>query len=52
MRRESNSQRRVINRQAMKSSLDVRQRVQEAIDTAKAAELALREVMGSWRATK
>lgn len=51
MRSRSNSQ-RVFNRQMMKSSLDVKQRVQDAIDTAKAAELALREMMGSWRAAK
>ena len=50
-RGRSNSQ-RVFSRQMMKSSMDVKQRVQEAIDTAKAAELALREMMGSWRAAK
>ncbi|KAJ4420649.1 hypothetical protein N0V82_004214 [Gnomoniopsis sp. IMI 355080] len=36
----------------MKSSLEVKQRVQDAIDTAKAAELALREMMSSWKAAK
>lgn len=36
----------------MKSSLEVKQRVQDAIDTARAAELALREMMGSLKAAK
>lgn len=49
--RMGNSQ-RVFNRQMMKSSLEVRQKVQDALDTARAAELALREVIGSWRAAK
>lgn len=43
---------RVINRQIMKSSLKVRHQVQDALDTAKAAELALREMISSWRAVK
>lgn len=46
-----NSQ-RVLNRQSMKSSVEIRQRVQDALDTAKAAELALREMISSWRAAK
>jgi len=42
-----------INRQSMKKhQLGVRQRIQDALDTAKAAELALREMIGSWRAAK
>lgn len=36
----------------MKSSLDVKQRVQDALDSARAAELALREIISSWRAAK
>lgn len=36
----------------MKSSVEIRQRVQDALDTAKAAELALREMISSWRAAK
>lgn len=43
---------RVFNRQVMKSSLEVKQRVQDALDTARAAELALREMISSWRAAK
>lgn len=43
---------RVFSRQAMKSSVKIRQRVQDALDTAKAAELALREMISSWRAAK
>lgn len=43
---------RVFNRQAIKSSVEIRQRVQDALDTAKAAELALREMISSWRAAK
>lgn len=43
---------RVFNRQMIKSSLDVKQRVQDALDTAKASELALREIISSWRAAK
>ncbi|KAF3761718.1 hypothetical protein M406DRAFT_342452 [Cryphonectria parasitica EP155] len=43
---------RAANRQTMKSSLEVRQKFQDALDTAKAAELALREMISSWRAAK
>lgn len=43
---------RAANRQALKQQLDVRQRIQDARDTARAAELALRELIGSWRAAK
>lgn len=43
---------RVFGRQALKSSVEIRQRVQDALDTAKAAELALREMISSWRAAK
>lgn len=43
---------RVFNRQIMKSSLKVRHQVQDALDTAQAAELALREMISSWRAVK
>lgn len=48
----SPTSRRVVTRQVLKSSLDVKQRVQDALDTAKASELALREIIGSWRAAK
>lgn len=43
---------RAFHRHMMKSSLDVKQRVQDAVDTARAAELALREIISSWRAAK
>lgn len=46
------SNQRVFGRQAIKSSVEIRQRVQDALDTAKAAELALREMISSWRAAK
>lgn len=51
LRSRSNSQ-KVFNKKMTKSSLEVRQKVQNAIDTAKAAELALREMMSSWKAAK
>ncbi|KAI1411043.1 hypothetical protein F5Y13DRAFT_66053 [Hypoxylon sp. FL1857] len=35
-----------------KSQLDARQKLAEAMDTARAAELALRELLSSWRAAK
>lgn len=43
---------RAFSRHMMKSSLDVKQRVQDALDSARAAELALREIISSWRAAK
>lgn len=43
---------RAFNRHMMKSSLDVKQRVQDALDTARAAELALREIISSWKSAK
>lgn len=43
---------RAISRQMMKQQLDARQRVQDTMDTAKAAELALREIVSSLRAAK
>lgn len=48
----SPSSRRGTNRQLLKSSLDVKQKFQDALDTAKASELALREIISSWRAAK
>ncbi|QUC16447.1 uncharacterized protein UV8b_00688 [Ustilaginoidea virens] len=35
-----------------KSQLDMKQKLSDAVDTARAAELALRELLGSWRAAK
>lgn len=49
--RRANTQ-RAQNRQMMKSSFDVKQKVQDALDRARAAELALREILSSWRAAK
>lgn len=50
---KSPASRRVFNnRQMIKSSLDAKQRFQDALDTAKASELALREMISSWRAAK
>lgn len=49
--RRANTQ-RAHNRQMMKSSFDVKQKVQDALDRARASELALREILSSWRAAK
>lgn len=43
---------RAVSRQVVKAQFDMKQKVQDALDTAKAAELALREMIGSWRAAK
>ncbi|KAK0739127.1 hypothetical protein B0T21DRAFT_382241 [Apiosordaria backusii] len=43
---------RSASRQRMKQQLDARHLLQDAEDTKRAAELALREIMGSWRAAK
>ncbi|KAK2595423.1 hypothetical protein QQS21_006833 [Conoideocrella luteorostrata] len=44
---------RTVSKQAMhKVHFDVRQKLADAMDTARAAELALRELVGSWRAAK
>lgn len=43
---------RAVSKQMVKAQFDMKQKVQEALDTARAAELALREVMSSWRAAK
>lgn len=42
----------VSNRQALKQQHEARRRYQHALDTARASELALREIIGSLRATK
>jgi hypothetical protein len=41
-----------VNRQTLKQQLELRHQVQEAQDTSRAAELALRELLGSLRAAK
>lgn len=40
------------SRAVQKAQLDARQRLSDAVDTARAAELALREILSSWRAAK
>ncbi|XP_044716273.1 uncharacterized protein HRG_10447 [Hirsutella rhossiliensis] len=45
--------RRTVSKQAaQKAQLDVKQKLADAMDTARAAELALRELLSSWRAAK
>jgi hypothetical protein len=44
---------RTVSRQmAQKAQFDVKQKLTDAVDTARAAELALRELLSSWRAAK
>ncbi|KAI0168995.1 hypothetical protein GGR52DRAFT_500942 [Hypoxylon sp. FL1284] len=43
---------RAPSRTVQKSQLDARQKLADAVDTARAAELALRELLSSWRAAK
>ncbi len=43
---------RAVSRQAAKTQMDSKQKLQDALDTARAAELALRELTNSWRAAK
>lgn len=44
---------RAVSRQQLaKAQFDMKQRVQDAMDTSRAAELALRELISSWRAAK
>lgn len=43
---------RPTNRRVLKQQLDARQQLQNAQDSSRAAELALREVLGSFRAAK
>ncbi|PNH36881.1 hypothetical protein VD0004_g9884 [Verticillium dahliae] len=45
-------QRQVSKQVLQKAQFDVKHRLADAMDTARAAELALREVLGSWRAAK
>lgn len=45
-------QRNVSKQVAHKAQFDVKQKLADAMDTARAAELALRELVGSWRAAK
>lgn len=44
---------RTVSKQAVqKAQFDMKQKLSDAMDTARAAELALRELLGSWRAAK
>jgi len=43
---------RSVSRQTQKQQLEMRQQMQDAQDSARAAELALRELLSSWRAAK
>ncbi|KAI1472225.1 uncharacterized protein F4812DRAFT_3620 [Daldinia caldariorum] len=43
---------RAPSRTVQKSQLEARQKLSDAMDTARAAELALRELLSSWRAAK
>lgn len=45
-------QRQVSRQMLQKAQLDVKQRLTDTMDTARAAELALREVLSSWRAAR
>lgn len=52
-RRVTGAAQRLASRQvAQKTQLDTRQKLEENMDVARAAELALLELMGSWRAAK
>ncbi|KAK8065993.1 hypothetical protein PG997_012740 [Apiospora hydei] len=51
-RKQSLQPQRVPSRAAQKQQLDARQKLTDAVDTARAAELALREMLSSWRAAK
>ncbi|KAK8111469.1 uncharacterized protein PG998_007926 [Apiospora kogelbergensis] len=51
-RRQGLQPQRVPSRAAQKQQLDARQKLTDAVDTARAAELALREMLSSWRAAK
>ncbi|KAK9413144.1 hypothetical protein SUNI508_12029 [Seiridium unicorne] len=51
-RRSSAQQQRAPSRMVQKQQLDARQKLSDAVDTARAAELALRELLSSWRAAK
>ncbi|KAI1881168.1 hypothetical protein JX265_001408 [Neoarthrinium moseri] len=49
---QQQQQQRAPSRMAQKQQLDARQKLTDAVDTARAAELALRELLSSWRAAK
>ncbi|EJT68697.1 hypothetical protein GGTG_13736 [Gaeumannomyces tritici R3-111a-1] len=43
---------RAVSRHMVKSQFDMKQKIQDALDTSRAAELALRELVSSWKAAK
>ncbi|KAK4043099.1 hypothetical protein C8A01DRAFT_13325 [Parachaetomium inaequale] len=49
---KSGPSQRSVSRQTLKQQLDMRQQIQDAEDRSRAAELALRELLGSLRAAK
>lgn len=49
---QQQQQQRAPSRAAQKQQFDARQKLADALDTARAAELALRELLSSWRAAK
>ncbi|ORY62606.1 uncharacterized protein BCR38DRAFT_346878 [Pseudomassariella vexata] len=51
-RASAQTQQRAPTRVAQRQQLDARQKLTDAVDTARAAELALRELLSSWRAAK
>jgi hypothetical protein len=50
--RRHGGQRNASRQVAQKAQFDVKQKLSDAMDTARAAELALRELLSSWRAAK
>ena len=46
------AQRNVSRQVNQKAQLDIKHKLADAMDTARAAELALRELLSSWRAAK
>lgn len=50
--KRSGLSRNVSKQMAQKAQFDIKQKLTDAMDTAKAAELALRELVSSWRAAK
>lgn len=50
--RRLGAQRNVSKQVVQKAQFDVKQKLSDAMDTARAAELALRELISSWRAAK
>jgi hypothetical protein len=50
--KQSGSQRTVSKQVAQKAQFDVKQKLSDAMDTARAAELALRELLSSFRAAQ